>query len=75
LRQIRGHFDDALFAMNRGDDATTPGGMLGLFDNTRTNKNTAHSYAKTYRSLFYDKTRTVTNVMEMGIRAGGSIRP
>jgi hypothetical protein len=74
LRQIRGCSDDILFVINWGVNATTPGEMPGLLDNTISDKNPAHSCTRTYQSLFYGKTATAKNVMEIGISAGGSIR-
>jgi predicted O-methyltransferase YrrM len=74
LQQMKGRYDDILFVINRGVNASTPAGMLALLNNSRSDKNTAHSYARTYQSLFYEKTTTAKNVMEIGIFRGGSIR-
>jgi cephalosporin hydroxylase len=40
--------------------------------NEKTDKNTVHSYLETYTRLF--ENRTVTNVLEIGIKDGGSIQ-
>ena len=55
--------------------------LVDLVDNTRTDKNTAHSYLDLYQELLVDKKDTATNVLEIGIgdghqgiSDGGSIR-
>jgi hypothetical protein len=45
-----------------------------LIDNSRTDKDTLHSYLETYEKLFKDKRFTTTAVMEIGIAEGGSIK-
>ena len=45
-----------------------------LVDNTRTDKNTVHSYLDIYQTLFADKQTTATHVLEIGIYLGGSIK-
>ena len=45
-----------------------------LADNTRTDKNTAHSYLPLYQNLLIKKKETATNVLEVGIFDGGSIK-
>jgi|UniRef100_A0A6C0DL66 cephalosporin hydroxylase len=45
-----------------------------LIDNTRTNKNTLHSYLSTYETLFKSKKETATKILEIGIYNGGSIK-
>ena len=45
-----------------------------LADNTRTDKNTAHSYLPLYQNLLIKKKETATNVLEVGICDGGSIK-
>jgi len=45
-----------------------------LVDNTRTDKNTAHSYLDLYETLFSSKKETAQNVLEVGIDKGGSIK-
>ena len=45
-----------------------------IVDNTRTDKNTTHSYLPLYGSLFKDKKETTQNILEIGIQNGGSIK-
>ena len=45
-----------------------------LADNTRTDKNTAHSYLPLYQTLLIGKKETAKNVLEVGIYLGGSIK-
>ncbi len=39
-----------------------------------TDKDTVHSYLDSYEALFFSRKDTVTNIMEIGILDGGSIR-
>lgn len=48
--------------------------LESLVDNTRTDKNTVHSYLPLYQSLLVHKKETAKNVLEIGIHRGGSIR-
>ena len=48
--------------------------LADLIDNSRTDKNTTHSYLDLYDSLFSSKRETSTNVLEVGICYGGSIK-
>ena len=48
--------------------------LISLVDNTRTDKNTSHSYLPVYERLFSDKKDTATHVLEIGIALGGSIK-
>jgi cephalosporin hydroxylase len=48
--------------------------MLNIIDNTRTDKNTTHSYLELYEKLFQHKKETAKNVLEVGISVGGSIK-
>ena len=43
-------------------------------DNSRTDKNTVHSYLPLYQKLLISKKETAKNVLEVGIYAGGSIK-
>lgn len=43
-------------------------------DNDRTDKNTLHSYLPLYNKLLFGKKQTAINVLEVGIRDGGSIK-
>lgn len=48
--------------------------LIDLIDNTKTDKNTTHSYLSVYESLFNKRRMIVTDVMEIGIHEGGSIQ-
>jgi glycosyltransferase involved in cell wall biosynthesis len=48
--------------------------MVDLIDNTRTDKNTRHSYLDLYQKLLQNKKHTATNILEVGICEGGSIK-
>jgi cephalosporin hydroxylase len=45
-----------------------------LVDNSRTDKNTSHSYLPLYQTLLQGKKETAKNVLEIGIYHGGSIK-
>ncbi len=45
-----------------------------IVDNSRTDKNTTHSYLPLYEKLFKNKKQTAKNVLEVGICLGGSIK-
>ena len=45
-----------------------------IADNTRTDKNTVHSYLPLYQQLLISKKETAKNVLEVGILKGGSIK-
>jgi len=45
-----------------------------IVDNSRTDKNTVHSYLPLYQKLLISKKETAKNVLEVGIYAGGSIK-
>ena len=45
-----------------------------LVDNSRTDKNTIHSYLPLYQNLLIKKKQTAKNVLEVGICFGGSIK-
>jgi hypothetical protein len=45
-----------------------------LVDNSRTDKNTNHSYLPLYQNLLISKKETAKNVLEVGIYDGGSIK-
>jgi hypothetical protein len=45
-----------------------------LIDNSRTDKNTTHSYLDLYQKLLSKKKHLATNVLEVGICKGGSIK-
>jgi cephalosporin hydroxylase len=48
--------------------------LIELVDNSRTDKNTVHSYLDLYQSLLVNKKLTAKNVLEVGICHGGSIK-
>ena len=45
-----------------------------IADNSRTDKNTLHSYLPLYQNLLISKQQTAKNVLEVGIANGGSIK-
>jgi cephalosporin hydroxylase len=45
-----------------------------IVDNSRTDKNTTHSYLQLYQNLLISKKETAKNVLEVGICHGGSIK-
>ena len=45
-----------------------------IVDNSRTDKNTVHSYLPLYQKLLINKKETAKNVLEIGILYGGSIK-
>ena len=48
--------------------------LEALADNTRTDKNTTHSYLPLYENLLLGKRESARNVLEVGIYQGGSIK-
>jgi cephalosporin hydroxylase len=48
--------------------------LVTLVDNTRTDKNTVHSYLPLYQQLLEGKRESAKNVLEVGIFKGGSIQ-
>jgi len=48
--------------------------LIDLIDNKRTDKNTVHSYLDLYERLFYKKRSSALNILEIGIKDGGSIK-
>jgi len=48
--------------------------FLNIIDNTRTDKNTIHSYLPVYSDLLTKKQISATNILEIGICYGGSIK-
>ena len=45
-----------------------------IVDDSRTDKNTVHSYLPLYQNLLINKKETAKNVLEVGIYLGGSIK-
>jgi cephalosporin hydroxylase len=48
--------------------------LKDLVDNSRTDKDTVHSYLNLYDQLLSDKKLTAKNILEIGIHYGGSIK-
>lgn len=48
--------------------------LAELVDNTRTDKNTVHSYLPLYERILSSKKDSATNILEIGINTGGSIK-
>lgn len=48
--------------------------LQSLVDNSRTDKNTSHSYLPVYETLFASKKDTAKTILEIGIAQGGSIK-
>ena len=48
--------------------------LSDIIDNSRTDKNTQHSYLELYQNLLYSKKDTARNVLEIGVWEGGSIK-
>ncbi len=52
----------------------TRNAMFNLIDNSRSDKNTWHSYLGLYERLFFHKRESAKKVLEIGIHLGGSIK-
>jgi cephalosporin hydroxylase len=48
--------------------------LEAIVDNSKTDKNTVHSYLPLYQQLLISKKETAKNVLEIGISCGGSIK-
>jgi len=48
--------------------------LFEIIDNTKTDKNTSHSYLSIYEKLLEKKKDTAKNILEVGIENGGSIK-
>jgi hypothetical protein len=48
--------------------------LLELIDNSRSDKNTTHSYLELYQELLISKKTSALNILEVGIQGGGSIK-
>jgi hypothetical protein len=46
--------------------------LAEIVDNSRTDKNTVHSYLELYQNLLVAKKETAQNVLEIGIGDGGT---
>jgi cephalosporin hydroxylase len=48
--------------------------LIDIVDNSKTDKNTVHSYLELYQKILIKKKDTAQNVLEIGIAEGGSIK-
>jgi hypothetical protein len=48
--------------------------LIDLIDNSKTDKNTVHSYIELYEKLLCSQKESAKNVLEVGIYNGGSIK-
>lgn len=48
--------------------------LITLVDNSRTDKNTSHSYLPVYEKLFFPYREKAKHILEIGIAEGGSIK-
>jgi hypothetical protein len=48
--------------------------LFEIIDNTKTDKNTSHSYLSIYEKILEKKKDTAKNILEVGIENGGSIK-
>ena len=48
--------------------------LVDIADNSKTDKNSVHSYLPLYQTLLVSKKETALNVLEVGIYTGGSIK-
>jgi cephalosporin hydroxylase len=48
--------------------------LIDIVNNSKTDKNTVHSYLGLYQKIMINKKDTVQNVLEIGIAEGGSIK-
>jgi hypothetical protein len=48
--------------------------LIDLVDNSRTDKDTVHSYLPLYQRLLHKKKTTAKRVLEVGIEGGGSLK-
>jgi len=48
--------------------------LSSLINDSRTDKNTVHSYLETYENLFENKRESCKNILEIGVQDGGSIK-
>lgn len=48
--------------------------LVSIVDNSRTDKNTTHSYLELYQSLLVHKKESAKHVLEIGVLSGGSIK-
>ena len=48
--------------------------LIEIVDNSKTDKNTIHSYLELYQKILINKKDTAQNILEIGIAEGGSIK-
>ncbi len=48
--------------------------LVEIVDNSRTDKNTVHTYLPLYQELLINKKETANNILEIGVACGGSIK-
>lgn len=48
--------------------------LIDIVDNSKTDKNTIHSYLELYQKILINKKDTAQNILEIGIAEGGSIK-
>jgi cephalosporin hydroxylase len=48
--------------------------LTEIVDNSKTDKNTTHAYLPLYQQLLANKKETATNILEIGVKHGGSIK-
>ena len=48
--------------------------LIEIVDNSKTDKNTTHAYLPLYQQLLANKKETATNILEIGVKHGGSIK-
>jgi cephalosporin hydroxylase len=48
--------------------------LIEIVDNSRTDKNTIHSYLELYNDLLHNKKNNSSKILEIGISSGGSIK-
>jgi cephalosporin hydroxylase len=74
--QGRGYFSKLIIEIRKKLNLTNIETMRleELVDNSRTDKNTTHSYLPLYQNLLISKKNTAKNVLEIGIGYGGSIK-
>ena len=71
LRSNKNQYDDILIILDKSKELCV---LETLVDNIRTDKNTWHSYLKTYDATLTKIKDTATNILEIGICKGVSIK-
>jgi hypothetical protein len=65
---------NVVFKINDVRDLSVKKKLEELVDNSKTDKNTVHSYLPLYQQLLEHKKESAKNVLEIGINLGGSIK-